>query len=67
MLKAALQRDYPDLASVRGGLRAVEEKMTEILPEVWRSLFLELFQILCASIPHKVAAVRASNRWYTKY
>jgi transposase len=39
MLKAAaLQRDYLNIASMREGSRAVKEKMTEILPEVWRSL-----------------------------
>lgn len=67
MLKAALQQDYPDIALMGGGPRAVKEKMAEILPEVWRSLSPELFRILCASMPHRVAAVRASKGWYTKY
>jgi len=67
MLKAALQRDYSDIASMRGGPSAVKEKMAEELPQVWRSLSLNLFQTLCASMPHRVAAIRASKGWYTKY
>ena len=67
MLKAALQRDYPDIASMRGGPRAVKEKMAEALPQVWRSLFSDLFQILCASMPRRVAAIKVSKGWYTKY
>src|SRR5579859_2298991 len=67
MLKAALQRDYPDIAIMRGGPKAIKEKMAEVLPEVWRSLSPELFQSLCASMPRRVAAVRASKGWYTKY
>src|SRR5947207_12314812 len=31
MLKVALQQDYPDIASMRGGSRAVKEKMAEVL------------------------------------
>jgi transposase len=67
MLKAALQRDYPDIASMGGGPRAVKEKMAEVLPQVWRSLSPDLFQTLCASMPRRVAAIRASKGWYTKY
>jgi hypothetical protein len=60
MLKAAaLQRDYLDIASMREGSRAVKEKMTEILPEVWRSLSLKLFQILCESVLICLAEVQS--------
>jgi len=34
MLKAALQQDYPKIASIREGSRAIKEKMAEVLPQV---------------------------------
>jgi len=67
MLKAALQRDYPDIASMRGCPRAVKEKMAEVLPQVWRSLSLDLFQTLCDNMPRRVAAIRAHKGWFTKF
>ena len=67
MLKAALQRDHPDITSMREGSSVIKEKIAEVLPEIWRSLSPELFQILCASMPRRVAAIRVSKEWYTKY
>ena len=52
---------------MRGGSRAIKEKIVEILPQVWRSLSPDLFQRLYASMPHRVTAIRASKGWYTKY
>ena len=67
MLKAALQQQHPELASMKGGSNAIKEKMAEILPDVWRSLSPKLFQTLCESMPRRVAAVIANKGWYTKY
>jgi len=67
MLKATLQREYPDIATMRGGPNAVKRKLAEVLPDVWRSLSADFFQILCDSMPRRVAAVRANKGWYTKY
>ena len=51
MLKAALQQQHSELASMKGGSNAIKEKMAEILPDVWRSLSLKWFQTLCESMP----------------
>ena len=59
MLKATLQWEYPDIATMREGSNAIKRKLAEVLPNVWRSLSLEFFQILCANLPYRVAAVRA--------
>jgi transposase len=67
MLKAGLQRDYPDIATMRGGPNAVKRELAEVLPDVWRSLSPDFFQTLCDSMPRRVAAVRANKGWYTKY
>ena len=53
--------------SMREGFRAVKEKMTEILAEIWRSLSSMLFQILCTNIPCEDTAVRVSKEGYIKY
>ena len=66
-LKSALQQQYPEVASMRGGPNAVKRKLAEVLPNIWRSLSAELFQALCNSMPCRVAAVIANKGWYMKY
>jgi transposase len=66
-LKSALQRQYPDIATMRGGPNTVKGKLAEVLPDIWRSLPEDLFQALCDSMPRRVAAIIANKGWYTKY
>ena len=43
MLKAALQQDHHDIASMRGDCRAIKKSIAEVLPKVGRYLSLKLF------------------------
>jgi hypothetical protein len=66
MLKAEINRAHPELKGM-GNSQAAIDFMIECAQEAWETLALELLNKLAEGMQRRVDAVKAVNRWYTKY
>lgn len=66
-LKIELQKRYPRLKDMAGGLDTIKSEMTEIIPELWYELAGDYFENLVRSMPYGAEAVIRAEGWYTKY
>jgi hypothetical protein len=66
MLKAEIYRVHPELKGM-GNSQAIIDFMIEYIQEAWETLAPELLNKLAEGIQKRMDAVKAANRWYTKY
>ena len=66
MLKAEIDRAHPKLKAM-GNSQAIIDFIIKCAQEAWETLAPELLNKLAKGMQKRVDAVKAANRWYTKY